>query len=185
MSTGIQSPKGNEILAMIKATKEGTWVAIKPLCTSLKLNWAGQYDKLNGNRKFNCMDIQMVGADGRRRDMLCLPAEQVADWISSINSNKVSEEKAKTLLELQKFFQAGLNELARGRLMTEADVASIVRAEMEPLLRAYADVVERYKALEQELAVYRRFEDADSSAAASRMSHQRWANRDRKLYAVS
>jgi len=36
------------------------------------------------------------------------------------------------------------------------------------------------------LVVYQRFEDADKSAAASRMSHQRWANRDRtKLHLVS
>jgi len=139
MSTGIQSPRGNEILAMIKSTKEGTWVAIKPLCTSLRIDWAAQYEKLSGNRKFNCRVIPMVGADGRHREMLCLPAEQVADWVASINSNKVAAEKAQALLELQKFFQAGLNELVRERTMTAADVRMIVQAEMEPVLRALAE----------------------------------------------
>lgn len=179
MSTGIQSPKGNEILAMIKSTKEGTWVAIKPLCTTLRLSWGGQYEKLIGDPKFSCADIRMTGVDGKQYQMLCLPAEQVASWVTSINSNKVAAEKAQALLELQKFFQSGLNELSRGRLMTDADVG----IKVEALQKALEAVLNRLEIVEAENAYHRagqqRFESAEKSAAGTRLVQERWARRDR------
>lgn len=119
ISTGIQNLKGNEILAMIQQTEEGTMVAIKPLCAALKLSWGGQFERIQGDPRFNYSDIRMVGADGKQREMICLPAEQVPMWINSINSNKVAEEKRAALLELHKFFGFALNEFTRGRYVTQ------------------------------------------------------------------
>lgn len=92
LSTGIITPKGNEFLAMLQQTPEGTMVAIRPLCSALRLNVKGQQEKLADNPKFNCVDIHMVGADGKKREMLCLPVEQVPDWLNSINSKKVAAQ---------------------------------------------------------------------------------------------
>ena len=119
IATGIQGLKGNEILAMIQSTKEGTMVAIKPLCLALRIDLKRQYEKIQGDNRFIHGHMPMVGADGRRREMICLPAEQVPMWINSINSNKVSEEKRQALLDLHKFFGYALNEFTRGRFITE------------------------------------------------------------------
>lgn len=126
IATGVKGLRGNEILAAIQATKEGTMVAVKPLCDALKMAWGGQFEKLKGNPRFNCSDIRMVGADGKARTMTCIPAEQVADWVNSINSRKVSKDKAQALLELQKFFQYAINEFARERYVTAAEHDKVV-----------------------------------------------------------
>lgn len=64
VSTGIQGIKGNEILAMIQQTEEGTMVAIKPLCAALKIDWMNQYRKVTGDARFSYSDIRMTGTDG-------------------------------------------------------------------------------------------------------------------------
>ncbi len=77
ISTGVMVPAGNEILAMIKNINGSTWVAIKPLCQKLKLDWPAQYVKLTGNQRFNCCDIAMVGTDGKQYLMTCLPHDKI------------------------------------------------------------------------------------------------------------
>lgn len=129
IATGIKNLKGNEILAMIQATKEGTMVAIKPLCAALGLSWGRQAEKLQEDARFSCTHMCMTGADGKRYEMVCLPAEQVADWVNSINARKVSPEKAQALLELQKFFQYAINEFMRERYVTAHELEKM-RAEM-------------------------------------------------------
>jgi hypothetical protein len=139
LSTGIMTPKGNEFLAMLQQTPEGTMVALKPVCDALKISWPRQTVKVSNNPKFSCCHKAMTGKDGKKYQMLCLPIEQVPDWLNSINSRKVAADKAASLLELQKFFQHGLNELVRGRYvsleMFEKTVASLL-AKIEALTEA-------------------------------------------------
>jgi hypothetical protein len=139
LSTGIMTPKGNEFLAMLQQTPEGTMVALKPICKALKVDWMNQYRKVTTNPRFSYSDMTMTGSDGKRYTMVCLPAEQVPDWLNSINSRKVASDKAASLLELQKFFQHGLNELVRGRYvsleMFEKTVASLL-SKIEALTEA-------------------------------------------------
>lgn len=133
ISTGIPNLKGNEILAMLQKTERGTFVAIKPLCGHLKIAWQSQHAKLAENPRFNCHDIMMVGSDGKHRVMTCLPANQVADWINSINSRKVAEEKREALLQLQKFFQHALDSVVHGDFVTRSELMSIVEKLQEQI----------------------------------------------------
>lgn len=152
VATGIKSLKGNEILAMIQQTQEGTMVAIRPLCAALKLEWARQAEKLASNPRFDCVHMYMVGADGKHREMICLPAEQVPDWINSINANKVPEEKRKALLELHKFFGYALNEFSRERFVTKAEmdlVTEEIRKQLIAALELVQKLVEENKALKE------------------------------------
>ena len=136
IATGINNLKGNEILAMIQQTEEGTVVAIKPLCSALRIDWMSQYRKVTGDARFNHSHITMVGADGKHREMVCLPADQVPMWVNSINSNKVAEEKRAALLELHKFFGHALNEFTRGRFVTQAQHEADIRGLQEQLASA-------------------------------------------------
>ena len=169
VSTGIQGIKGNEILAMIQQTEEGTMVAIKPLCAALKLSWGGQFEKLQSDPRFSYSDIRMTGTDGKQYRMVCLPAEQVPMWINSINSNKVAEEKRAALLELHKFFGYALNEFSRGRYVTKEQHDQDMRELREQLssamktIQQLSDVVLRQ---ESELRTFRQAEDHYASAAS-------------------
>lgn len=144
ISTGVQGVKGNEILAMIQQTKEGTVVAIKPLCIALKIDLKRQYKKIQSDPRFSYRHMPMTGADGKKYEMICLPAEQVPMWINSINSNKIGEEKRQALLELHKFFGYALNEFSRGRYITKEQFdkeMSEIRAQLSVALNLVEKLV--------------------------------------------
>lgn len=170
VATGVRGLKGNEILAAIQATKEGTVVAIKPLCVALKISWQGQHEKMVGNPRFNCQDILMVGADGKHRTMVCLPAEQVADWINSINSRKVAKEKAEALLELQKFFQFAINEFARERYVTAGEHNKVV-AELRGVIADLSKQVQALTNTVSSLQYIQEMQNASERGLASAAGH--------------
>lgn len=68
------------------------FVAMKPMVQGMGLDWKGQQAKLQ-NRFASTMEIiSTVGADGRQREMLCLPLEKLPTWLFTINSRKVKAE---------------------------------------------------------------------------------------------
>lgn len=166
VSTGIANLKGNEILAMLQKTEAGTFVAIKPLCNHLRLSWGGQSEKLATNPRFSCTDIRMTGVDGKTYMMTCLPSEQVVDWVNSINSAKVAEEKRGTLLQLQKFFQHALNEIVHGNYVTKADMESM-RTEFMGIIN---HLREDLAAKEETIQYFFRSSKHQASAAAYEMN---------------
>lgn len=172
IATGIQGIKGNEILAMIQQTKEGTMVAVKPLCAALKIEWARQADKIQNDPRFSCVHMYMTATDGKQYQMICLPAEQVPMWINSINSNKVAEEKRAALLELHKFFGYALNEFSRNRYVTSEQHEADLRELRQQLLSAQktieqlAEIVLRQDA---ELHALRKAEEHRATAASHQM----------------
>lgn len=172
IATGIQNLKGNQILAMIQETQEGTMVAIKPLCSALGIVWGRQAEKIQDNPRFNCTHMCMVGADGKLREMVCLPAEQVPDWINSINSNKVASEKRLALLELQKFFQYALNEFTRGRYVTQdqhhKDMQEI-REQLKSALQTIEHLIEENRTLKETNDSLWKARQFEGSAAAYTM----------------
>lgn len=62
-----------------------------PVVEGMGLNWAGQQQKLAADPgRFNCMDIHTVGADGRTREMACIPLRRYPMWLATINPAKIS-----------------------------------------------------------------------------------------------
>lgn len=70
------------------------WIALKPICEALNVNWNRQFQNLKED-KILCQQFaeqQMVAADGKLREMISLPEFFVYGWIFSIQSD--SEELA-------------------------------------------------------------------------------------------
>lgn len=65
-------------------------VAIKPVCTGLGVDYSSQYQKLKEHPTFNSTIslITTVAADGKEREMLCIPIEFFPGWLFSINPAK-------------------------------------------------------------------------------------------------
>jgi hypothetical protein len=68
------------------------WVAIKPICTALNVNYDRQFKNIKEDKLLSQLyAIQhTTGADGKRYEMLCLPEKFIYGWLFSINSE--SEE---------------------------------------------------------------------------------------------
>ena len=70
--------------------KDGAyWVAIKPICEALKINYDRQFKNLKSDKIFGQLYAKqhMVGADSRLRSMISLPEKWIYGWIYRINSD--------------------------------------------------------------------------------------------------
>lgn len=71
------------------------FVAIKPVCEILKIDWSAQLKKLKSDSLMNSTMavIATVGADDKEREMICLPLEMFPMWLVKINPVNFKEDK--------------------------------------------------------------------------------------------
>ncbi|WP_293931305.1 phage antirepressor N-terminal domain-containing protein [Iodobacter sp.] len=89
---------------------EAMFVSVRHLCEVFGLDFSSQRKKLLPDPKFNCGDMTMVAADGKMRELLTIPLEQVAGFLYSININKVSPDVRQALLDYQDECTKALND---------------------------------------------------------------------------
>jgi hypothetical protein len=65
------------------------WVAIKPICEALGVNYNRQAQNIRDHKKLSQLvaEQQLVAADGKLRKMLCLPEKVIYGWLFMINSD--------------------------------------------------------------------------------------------------
>lgn len=69
--------------------KDGhTWIAVKPICEALGVNYNRQFQNLKDDEILGQLfaEQQMVAADGKLRQMVCLPEKYVYGWLFGIRS---------------------------------------------------------------------------------------------------
>jgi hypothetical protein len=96
-----------------------TLVAVRPICRVLGIQEARQRQKIMSDSRFNWIHMYSVGEDGKQREMLCIPVNEVAGWLWGINSRKVSHEIAPMLERFQRELQGVINSYIRGELTYE------------------------------------------------------------------
>lgn len=73
---------------------EGKFVPIKPICEALGINYPTQLEKIKEDEILGAT-IPLrgtVGADGKQREMACIPFELVFGWLFTINPKNVAPE---------------------------------------------------------------------------------------------
>ncbi|MFL9835021.1 phage antirepressor N-terminal domain-containing protein [Chryseobacterium terrae] len=65
------------------------WIALKPICEVLNVNYNRVFQNLKTDKIFSQLFAiqQMVGADNRLRNMVCLPEKFIYGWICSLQSD--------------------------------------------------------------------------------------------------
>ena len=65
------------------------WIAIKPICKALNVNYNRQFKNLKEHKLFGGLyTIQnLVASDNRIRPMIALPEKYIYSWIFQIKSN--------------------------------------------------------------------------------------------------
>lgn len=85
--------KINEIDVLVK-NGNNRLVPIRPICEILKIDYKSQYTKLQEDEELSLL-VRLsttVAADGKVREMVCLPIEYVFGWLFTINPKNVKEE---------------------------------------------------------------------------------------------
>ena len=82
---------GVEIFAV--KNEEGTvLVPIKPICTALEIDVDSQRQKISEDEDLSSTAVlsTAVGADGKEREMFCLPEKFIYGWLFTINPKNVA-----------------------------------------------------------------------------------------------
>ncbi len=137
------------------------WVAIKPICDAIGINYPNQYVKLTRDTRFNCCGITMVAEDGRQREMACLPVSKLNAWLYGINANKVKPEVRDSLERYQQECQdvlckhfmsdVGGQELLIRLLAEFREDRALLREVLTKLIELHAQSDARITALAQDM----------------------------------
>lgn len=102
MESKICRINGIEIVAV---EKEGTvYVPIRPICQVLGVDSKVQRTKIQTDEFFASTGviITSVGADGKCREMFCLPLKDIYGWLATINPGKVAPEARETVIRYRR-----------------------------------------------------------------------------------
>lgn len=82
----------NDTILQTVMKDEIQYVVMKRIAEGIGLDWKGQQAKLLSNpERFNYGDISIVGADGKNRQMGCIPITKLNGWLFSINPFKIPD----------------------------------------------------------------------------------------------
>ena len=78
-------------------------VPIKPICEALGIDYARQFQKLKDDEDLGPTIglTPTVAADGKIREMVCLPMEFIFGWLFTINPANVKEESREGIIMYQ------------------------------------------------------------------------------------
>lgn len=117
----------NNISLQVVADEREQFVALKPVCEILGVNYSTQVEKLKDHPIFSSV-IPLrgtTGSDGKTYQMLCIPFRFFAGWLFSINPGNVKEEARENLIQ----FQLKCNDVLYDYFFNRADFA--IRKERE------------------------------------------------------
>lgn len=90
-------------LAVIE--KDGQpYVAMKPIVKAMDLDWQAQHQMLQRDPVLSstmCI-IQTVGADGKKREMTCLPLRFLNGWLFKVDSSRYEGERQANIIRYQR-----------------------------------------------------------------------------------
>lgn len=152
----IKAINGVEILA--SPVKDGL-VAIKPICEILGIAFERQFTKVKEDPRFrSTVTLRvMVGADGKRREMVCLPTKKFFGWLYTINPANVKESAKENLIKYQEDCEDAIYEYFFGdsykRDKSYEKTARLLREKDEILLKEDKTGTDfmRYLEIEKEL----------------------------------
>lgn len=93
---------GRELVAVKE--KETVLVAIKPICDALELEWPRQMRAMQDDPVLSSTIAKLatVGADGKSREMLCLPLEFLNGWLFKISARRYTGARRDAIIRYQR-----------------------------------------------------------------------------------
>ena len=78
----------NEKTIYFKEVGNEYWIAIKPICDALNVDYIRAYKNISEDKNLSQLlsEQTMVGADNKNRKMICLPEKYIYGWLFSLRS---------------------------------------------------------------------------------------------------
>lgn len=131
------------------------WVALKPICEAIGINWDRQRITLKEDTLLSQLlcEHTMVGADGRLRKMVALPEKYVYGWLFRINSNnpQLEEYQYKCYELLYNYFHGTI--VRRISALREKSDSELEIEQLQAKLRA-SEEYQRIQSLKKDLKTH-------------------------------
>ena len=103
MSAKTKIVKFNSQQLPVYFKNEQPYVAMRPICENIGLDWAAQYQKIKRHHILSSTIVitTMVAQDGKERETVCLPLGFLNGWLLGVDVNKVKPEIKDTLIKYQ------------------------------------------------------------------------------------
>lgn len=109
----------NDVAIAATSNEQGeVLIPIRPICDALGVNSNKQIEKIKSDPILGSTDTLRVsvGADGRQREMVCLPLQYVFGWLFTINPGNVDERAKEAVIRYKKeCYDALYKHFARAR----------------------------------------------------------------------
>jgi hypothetical protein len=91
-------------LLTVGIAEETAYVALRPITDFLGLAWAPQYQRLQRDEILaeETRLVVMAGADGKQREMFCLPIMFLPGWLFGISASRVKPELKEKVIRYQR-----------------------------------------------------------------------------------
>ena len=85
---------------IVSTSDEQKLVPIKPICEALGIDDKAQRNRIDRDEILSSTGVMttLVAADGKEREMFCLPLEYIFGWLFSIDHERVSEDSRAMVL---------------------------------------------------------------------------------------
>lgn len=84
----------------IYTTADGTYVALRPVCDSLGLDFSGQLQRLQHQSWATVGVTPTVAADGKTREMTVIDRRTFTMWLATIDTSRVKNERTRELVRI-------------------------------------------------------------------------------------
>lgn len=157
----VHVPFNGQTVDAVAGDNQNTYfVALKPICKNIGVEYSAQYRRLNRQPWATIAMMAIVGDDGKTRDMVCVDRQTLVMWLATIDSTRLESDDARRVVaEYQKECAKALDDyFFQGFAVKEDDYDTVCRALLivkDKLDRSNAAV----KSLETQVDVQDRFID--------------------------
>lgn len=148
-------------------TIDGTvWIAIKPICQALGINYDRQYKNLKKSKLFGQLYAKqhMTGADFKQYLMVSLQEKHIYGWLMSVDSDNqlLHEYQLKCCDILYDYFHGSITQ--RNRILQDIGTIEGQIKELDDKFRADPDYIKMLSLKGKELSLYKQVRELDSNA---------------------
>ena len=127
------------------------YVPMKPVVEGMGLVWGAQQQKISSKFKSTISIIDMVAADGKNREMLCLPLRKLPAWLYSVQPNKVAPEIKDKVIQYQEECDEVLWQYWTNGSVTKESVAKAAKPTREHASKSYLPEFRKAKAMKMSM----------------------------------
>ena len=130
-------------------------VPIRPICNALGIDWATQWRRIQADEILSSTVAQWatVGADGKSREMVCLPMKFVPGRLFQIDLSRIAEEARPAMLRYRwECYNALFDYFTgqTGRLVEQYRAETELLQQISDMKTRIAEVAEQHRSMKSE-----------------------------------